>query len=169
MLEKYLVTSILLACSALMSNDLRAANNDHENTTFALAEITSITDGYFGAKRVYYTLKCNEIFTSTLTESTDSGALAVGILKEIQPRNCNTAPRQEWRRLTPEGRPLAPVNSFNEVWECRGICYIISDPEVDPHQKVAQYGTSERQARERLPCPPADQIEMVCRTIELAD
>lgn len=137
--------------------------------TFKMAEITDLTDGYFGAKRVYYKLNCNEIFISLLTESTNDGAIAVGILKEVHPRNCSTPPRHEWQRIRPEGHTVRPVTSFNEVWECRGICYIISDPEVDPHQKVAQYGTSERQTRERLPCPPRDQIEMVCRTIELAD
>jgi|694.fasta_scaffold114771_2 hypothetical protein len=162
----------LLALSLLLSAPLIAANVSNTGTethTFGLARISNITDGYFGAKRVYYTLKCNEIFTSTLTQSTSTGVLAVGILKEIQPRSCNTAPRQEWQRVIPEGRSVTATTSFNEVWECRGICYIISDPVVDPYQKVVKYGTSEDQTRERLPCPPADQVEMLCRTIELAE
>jgi hypothetical protein len=143
--------------------------SSHNNKTYKMAEIIDVTDGYFGAKRVYYSLKCNEIFTSTLTQSTSQGTLEVGILKEIQPRNCNQPARQEWQRITPQGRHIKAVNAFNEVWECRGICYIISDHVVDPYQRVVKYGTSEEQTRDRLPCPPSDQVEMVCRTIEVLD
>ena len=166
MLIKTLIASILLGSTQLLSANLPTIS---QPSSFGLAKITDISDGYFGAKRVYYTLKCNEIFTSTLTQSTGQGTLEVGILKEIQPRNCNQPARQEWQRVTPEGRALKAVNSFDEVWECRGICYIISDPVVDPYQKVVRYGTSEEQTRKRLPCPPDDQIEMVCQPIDLAE
>lgn len=167
MFVKYLLIVTLLLTTNIFADNL--SNPDHESQSFGLAKITDIADGYFGAKRIYYTLKCNEIFTSTLTQSASHGALKVGILKEIQPRNCKQPPRQEWQRISPQDRSVTAAASFDEVWECRGICYIISDPVVDPYQKVVKYGTSEEQTRERLPCPPADQIEMVCRTIELAD
>lgn len=167
MLARYLITFALAFSAPLYSADL--SNTSGETRTFGLAKVTDVADGYFGAKRVYYTLKCNEIFTSTLTESVTRDILSVGILKAIQPRNCNQPARQEWQRITPEGRSVRVATSFSEVWECRGTCYIISDPVVDPYQKVVKYGTSEEQTRERLPCPPADQIDIVCRTIELQD
>jgi hypothetical protein len=167
MIAKYITALVFTLSTALFAEN--SSNTSTDTHTFRIAEITNITDGYFGAKRLYYTLKCNEIFTSTLMESTNTGKLAVGILKEIQSRNCNQPPRQEWQRATPDGRPIMAVTSFDEVWECRGICYIISDPVVDPYQKVVKYGTSEEQTRDRLPCLPSDQVEMVCRTIEVLD
>ncbi len=138
-----------------------------DSSKYAFAQITAVEDGYFGAKRVYYSLKCNEIFLSYLTEDTSNNVLSVGVLKEILPRNCNRPVRQEWVRITPEGRNVLPTEAFDEVWKCSGICYIISDPAEDPYKKVTKFGTSEEQARDRLPCPADDQIDMVCRQVEV--
>lgn len=166
MIAKYVIALVLTLNTALFAaNSSNISTNTH---TFGMAEITNITDGYFGAKRLYYTLKCNEIFTSTLMESTNTGELSVGILKEIQSRNCNEPPRQEWQRITPNGRPITAVTSFDEIWQCRGICYIISDPEMDPYRHVVTYGTSEEQTRQHLPCPPSDQVEMTCKKIDIS-
>jgi hypothetical protein len=140
---------------------------NEEAKLYGLAQITAVREGYFGAKRVYYSLKCNEIFVSYLTEIGPNSSLSVGVLKEILPQNCNGPGRQEWVRITPEGRHILPADSFAEVWKCRGICHIIDDPEVDPFKKVTKFGTSEEQARNRLPCPAHDQINMVCRQIEV--
>jgi len=138
-----------------------------EPKKYGLAHITAVEDGYFGAKRVYYSLKCNEVFVSYLTEDAQNSSLAVGVLKEILPQNCNGPARQEWVRITPEGRRVVPTEIFAEVWKCNGVCYIISDPAEDPYKKVTKFGTSEEQTRDRLPCPADDQINMVCRQIEV--
>ena len=141
------------------------ANEDAKK--YGLAPITGVEDGYFGAKRVYYSLKCNEVFVSYLTEDAQNSSISVGVLKEMLPQNCNGPARQEWVRITPEGRRVVPAEIFAEVWKCNGVCYIISDPAEDPHKKVTKFGTSEEQTRDRLPCPADDQINMVCRQIEV--
>jgi hypothetical protein len=166
MIAKYVTTLVFTLSTALFAENSPIKMSD--NQTLGMAEITNVTDGYFGAKRLYYTLKCNEIFTSTLTESRSDRTLAVGVLKEIQSRNCNQPPRQEWRRITPEGRSIIPTTSFDEVWQCRGICFIISDPEMNPYRHVVTYGTSEEQTRQHLPCPPSDQVEMTCKKIDIS-
>ena len=53
-----------------------------------------------------------------------------------------------------------------ERWYCTGICYIIGDPEVDPHHKVSAYGPSEAAARAALKCDPRDLSDLVCRQVE---
>lgn len=149
---------------------LKALANEagnEESKKYGLAQIVAVEDGYFGAKRVYYSLKCNEFFVSYLTEDAQNSSLSVGILKEISPQYCNGPARQEWVRVTPEGQSVIPAEIFAEVWKCNGVCYIISDPEEDPHKKVTKFGTSEEQTRDRLPCPAGDQINMVCRQIEV--
>lgn len=166
MFAKYIAVLGLLLSQPLISASLTQMGP--ETPTFSLAKIIKITDGYFGAKRLYYTLKCNEVFTSILTESRNDTTLAVGVLKEIQARNCDQPTRQEWRRITPEGRSIIPTTYFDEVWQCRGICFIISDPEMDPYRHVVTYGTSEEQTRQHLPCPPSDQVEMTCKKIDVS-
>jgi hypothetical protein len=159
---------VFTRCFALFVLILSANAIAHaESSKYAFAQIATVEDGYFGAKRVYYSLNCNEIFVSYLTEDTSNNVLSVGVLKEIQPRNCSRPARQEWVRITPEGRRVVPTEAFPEVWKCSGICYIISDPAEDPYKKVAKFGTSEEQARGRLPCHADDQIDMVCRQIEV--
>ncbi len=60
----------------------------------------------------------------------------------------------------PQSPPVA------ERWYCTGICYIIGDPEVDPHHKVSAYGPSEAAARAALKCDPDDLSDVVCRQVE---
>ena len=155
----------ILAFFTLLTSVTGAANAEDKNYRFA--QITGLEEGYFGAMRVYYSLKCNESFVSYLTEDSQNNSLAVGVLKERLPQNCNGPARQEWVRITPEGRHVVPTESFAQVWKCSGICYIISDPAEDPYKKVTKFGTSEGMARDRLPCPADDQIDMVCGQIEV--
>ena len=61
-------------------------------------------------------------------------------------------------------KPQSPKAS--ERWYCTGICYIIGDPEVDPHHKVSAYGPSEAAARAALKCDPRDLSDVVCRQVE---
>lgn len=61
-------------------------------------------------------------------------------------------------------KPQAP--QVAERWYCTGICYIIGDPEVDPHHKVSAYGPSEAAARAALKCDPDDLSDVVCRQVE---
>lgn len=61
-------------------------------------------------------------------------------------------------------KPQSP--QVAERWYCTGICYIIGDPEVDPHHKVSAYGPSEAAARAALKCDPRDLSDVVCRQVE---
>jgi len=61
-------------------------------------------------------------------------------------------------------KPQSP--QVAERWYCTGICYIIGDPEVDPHHKVSAYGPSEALARAALKCDPRDLSDVVCRQVE---
>jgi hypothetical protein len=60
-------------------------------------------------------------------------------------------------------KPQSP--QVAERWYCMGICYIIGDPEVDPHHKVSAYGPSEAAARAALKCDPRDLSDVVCRQV----
>jgi hypothetical protein len=163
-----ILTFVTLQLSAkALSHEVANVVANEEPKKYGLAQVVAVQDGYFGAKRVYYSLKCNEVFVSYLTEDAQNNSLSVGVLKEILPQNCNGPARQEWVRITPEGRRVVPAEIFAEVWKCNGVCYIISDPAEDPHKKVTKFGTSEEQTRDRLPCPAEDQINMVCRQIEV--
>jgi hypothetical protein len=65
---------------------------------------------------------------------------------------------------TEGAKPQVP--QVAERWYCTGICYIIGDPEVDPHHKVSAYGPSEAAARASLKCDPDDISDVVCRQVE---
>lgn len=58
------------------------------------------------------------------------------------------------------------LTALAERWYCTGICYIIGDPEVDPHHKVSAYGPTEAAARGALKCDPDDLSDVVCRQVE---
>jgi hypothetical protein len=64
-----------------------------------------------------------------------------------------------------EGEHSQP-SQVGERWYCTGICYIIGDPEVDPHHKVSAYGPTEAAARAALKCDPRDLSDVVCRQVE---
>jgi hypothetical protein len=63
-----------------------------------------------------------------------------------------------------DNKPQSP--QVAERWYCTGICYIIGDPEVDPHHKVSAYGPTEAAARAALKCDPDDLSDVVCRQVE---
>jgi hypothetical protein len=73
---------------------------------------------------------------------------------------CNGPSGYESEGENPQSPQLA------ERWYCTGICYIIGDPEVDPHHKVSAYGPSEAAARAALKCDPRDLCVVVCRQVE---
>lgn len=73
---------------------------------------------------------------------------------------CNGPSGSDSEREKPQSPPVA------ERWYCTGICYIIGDPEVDPHHKVSAYGPSEAAARAALKCDPRDLSDVVCRQVE---
>lgn len=66
--------------------------------------------------------------------------------------------------VTEVEQPQSP--KVTERWYCTGICYIIDDPEVDPHHKVSAYGPSEAAARAALKCDPRDLSDVICRQVE---
>lgn len=73
---------------------------------------------------------------------------------------CNGPSGSDSEGEKPQSPPVA------ERWYCTGICYIIGDPEVDPHHKVSAYGPSEAAARAALKCDPRDLSDVVCRQVE---
>jgi len=73
---------------------------------------------------------------------------------------CNGPSRYESEGEKPQSPQVA------ERWYCTGICYIIGDPEVDPHHKVSAYGPSEAAARAALRCDPRDLSDVACRQVE---
>lgn len=157
----------LLFLTATLQSHSLIANPWENGHQFHLRKIKRIEAAYFGANRLYFNLACNEDFRSVLTQKEESGALQIGILTETHPSNCSKPPSETFVRTQTGSSSLQPVTAFNEVWRCAGTCYIISDPEMSPYRPVEVFGTSEKQARGKIPCPPADQIDMACETVEV--
>ena len=157
----------LLVVTATFQSSSSIANPRENSHQFHLRKIKRIEAAYFGANRLYFNLACNEDFRSVLTQKEESGALQIGILTETHPSNCSKPPRETFVRTQTGSSALHPVTAFNEVWQCAGTCYIISDPEMSPYRPVEVFGTSEKQAREKIPCQPAYQIDMACDAIEV--
>lgn len=155
----------LLFLTALVQSHTLVAKSWKEENQFHLRKIKKIEPAYFGANRLFFNLACNEAFRSVLTEKEESGALQIGILTQTHPSNCSKPPIETFVRSKTGGSTLHPVTSFNEVWWCAGTCYIISDPEMSPYRPVEVFGTSEKQAREKIPCSPDYQIDMACENI----
>jgi hypothetical protein len=142
------------------------ATLSEENAQYHLGKIKRIEAAYFGASRLYFDLACNERFKAVLTKK-ESNSVRIGILTQTHPSQCNQPPKETFVRHKTENYPFSPVTHFNEVWRCSGICYIITDPEVSPYHPVEEYGTSEKQVSEKIPCYPSDQINMVCERIDI--
>jgi hypothetical protein len=75
---------------------------------------------------------------------------------------CNMAQGSD----SPPANDQPQASQTSERWYCTGICYIIGDPEVDPHHKVSAYGPTEAAARAALKCDPRDLSDVVCRQVE---
>jgi len=136
-------------------------------TPYHLTAIKGIESAYFGAHRVYFDLAGNEQYLDVLTQRTSPQSLKVGVLTQFRNSNCTQPPRETFVRVRLGQNQVETVTAFDEVRHCSGICYVISDPEVSPYRPVHAYGTSEAQAREEIPCYPEEQINMVCKQIEV--
>ena len=159
---------LLLSLLSIFSNGSRLAASDvgdlaNGDSILKMVPVTSISDGYFGGKRLYFNLACNERFMQVLTERKSQSALDVGILVEELDYSCNRPDRELFGRVTPNGRDLHPVMAFNEVWYCSAMCYTGGGPNNMPNYEfVSAFGTSENQATNNLACGSAYLINLRC-------
>jgi len=157
-----LVASLL----ALISPELGAGQGKGSHS-YQFSRIQRIETTYFGAQQIYFDCACNEQFVELLTKRVGPSSLQLGILTQLHPSNCSKPPREISIRTRLGNNSWETVMTFDEVWRCQGTCYIISDPEMSPYRPVEEYGTSEKQTREKIPCSPDYQIDMVCDAIEV--
>jgi hypothetical protein len=121
--------------------------------TYKISPITDIADGSLGIKRLYFNLACNERFTQVLTEAGSRKHAKVGILTQVESRDCNDPDRETFVRVTPGDTTLEPVTEFSEVWFCSGFCYTVGGPDMPPYNRYVEgFGTSEKQAIGYLGC-----------------
>jgi hypothetical protein len=133
-----LVSSLGLAKENMLTNDLC---NVQVTSTYAATEKCRVNDVMIGA----------EIQDGTLKLRCGHPIVLCPLARSSNAKSTN-------------GQPNAAQNA--ERWYCTGICYIIGDPEVDPHHKVSTYGPTEAAARAALKCDPRDLSDVVCRQVE---
>lgn len=159
---RYLFLSMFLLCHSLAYGQV--------STRFKLEEITQITDGAFGVKKLYFNLACNQEFLRNLTEPFDGNSSRIGILTKFRERDCNEPSRLEFSRTSPTGRSLIPVTHFSEVWFCEGTCFTPGGPDMPPYNRfVESYGTSEKQATELLGCSEPYLQHLRCAPIDTSN
>lgn len=152
----------------LVSTSSAKALNDKASNGYHLTKIKRIESASLGAQRLYFDLECNERMVDVLTEKSDSDRLKVAILTQFHSSNCTKPPHETFTRFRLGQTNVDLVDSFDEVWSCSGLCYTPTSSGASPYQPVHEYGTSEKQARAKIPCYPGYQINIVCEEIEVS-
>ena len=134
--------------------------------TYKISPITDIADGSLGVKRLYFNLACNERFAQVLTEAGSRKQAKVGILTQVESRDCGDPDRETFVRVTPGDTTLEPVTEFNEVWLCSGFCYSVGGPDMPPYNRYVEgFGTSEKQAIGYLGCSEPYLSNLHCHQV----
>ena len=164
------ILSLIVTLIALLATQASATESrlDHSGKRYKITPVTSVEDGVLGGKRIYFRLACNQQYISVLSEPKSENEVDIAVLTLVSDVQCDQPNRTVFQRVTMGEKTLNPVDSFEHVWRCSGLCFSYGDPST-VYEHVTKYGTSEAQTRSRLPCPAQEQVDMVCFEIEASN